>query len=88
MPKLAESSEAQPAFAQTRTRAFVKYKMGVTIVALFCIVSTARGVERSIPIHEVVEDIRGLHQDGYQEVVLAGVHLGGYGSDTGETFDL
>ena len=84
MPKLAESSESQPAFAQTRTRAFVKVQDGCHNRCSFCIVSTARGSERSVPINEVVEDIRTLHQDGYQEVVLAGVHLGGYGSDTGE----
>ena len=84
MPKLAQSSESQPAFAQTRTRAFVKVQDGCHNRCSFCIVSTARGAERSISIKDVVKDIQTLHQDGYQEVVLAGVHLGGYGSDTGE----
>jgi threonylcarbamoyladenosine tRNA methylthiotransferase MtaB len=84
MPLLAESAESQPAFAQTRTRAFVKVQDGCHNRCSFCIVSTARGSERSIPIADVVSNIRSLHSDGYQEVVLAGVHLGGYGSDTGE----
>ena len=84
MPFLAKSAEAQPAFAQTRTRAFVKVQDGCHNRCSFCIVSTARGAERSIPIADVVSNIRSLHGDGHQEVVLAGVHLGGYGSDTGE----
>ena len=84
MPQLAQSSDAQPAFAQSRTRAFVKVQDGCHNRCSFCIVSTARGSERSIAIQDVVADIQGLHRDGYQEVVLAGVHLGGYGSDTGE----
>ncbi len=84
MPQIAETKDAQPAFAQTRTRAFVKVQDGCHNRCSFCIVSTARGAERSIPILDVVNNIRSLHGDGYQEVVLAGVHLGGYGSDTGE----
>lgn len=83
MPVLAESENSQPAFAQTRTRAFLKVQDGCHNRCSFCIVSTARGAERSHPIKQVVDEINQLHQDGYQEVVLAGVHLGGYGSDIG-----
>jgi threonylcarbamoyladenosine tRNA methylthiotransferase MtaB len=43
----------------------------------------ARGDERSRPIAEVVAEVNALHADGYQEAVLTGVHLGGYGSDLG-----
>jgi threonylcarbamoyladenosine tRNA methylthiotransferase MtaB len=84
MPVLAQEQDAQPAFAEARTRAFIKVQDGCHNRCSFCIVSTARGSERSIPISEVVDEINGLHSQGYQEVVLAGVHLGGYGSDTGE----
>lgn len=84
MPVLAESADSQPAFAQARTRAFLKVQDGCHNRCSFCIVSTARGSERSHPIQQVIEEINQLHRDGYQEVVLAGVHLGGYGSDTGE----
>lgn len=84
MPALAESADSQPAFAQARTRAFLKVQDGCHNRCSFCIVSTARGSERSHPIQQVIDEINDLHRDGYQEVVLAGVHLGGYGSDTGE----
>jgi threonylcarbamoyladenosine tRNA methylthiotransferase MtaB len=44
-------------------------------------VTVARGNERSRPVAEVVAEVNALHAEGYQEAVLTGVHLGGYGSD-------
>ncbi len=64
-----------------RTRAFVKVQDGCRNKCTFCIVTVARGPERSRPIAEVVAEINALHAEGYQEAVLTGVHLGGYGSD-------
>jgi threonylcarbamoyladenosine tRNA methylthiotransferase MtaB len=83
MPRLSEEPEAQPAFAQSRTRAFVKVQDGCRNRCSFCIVTIARGEERSKPIREVVEELNHLESLGYKEAVLAGVHLGGYGSDLG-----
>ena len=45
--------------------------------------TVARGDERSRTIAEVVAEVNALHAEGYQEAVLTGVHLGGYGSDLG-----
>ncbi|MEJ5197906.1 MAG: tRNA (N(6)-L-threonylcarbamoyladenosine(37)-C(2))-methylthiotransferase MtaB [Anaerolineae bacterium] len=67
----------------SRTRAFVKVQDGCRNHCTFCIVTVARGEERSRPIAEVVAEVNALHADGYQEAVLTGVHLGGYGSDLG-----
>jgi len=64
-----------------RTRAFVKVQDGCRNRCTFCIVTVARGSERSRPVTEVVDEVNALHADGYQEAVLTGVHLGGYGSD-------
>jgi threonylcarbamoyladenosine tRNA methylthiotransferase MtaB len=69
--------------AQRRTRAFVKVQDGCRNRCTFCIVTIARGEERSRPLSEIVEEIQELHAQGLKEVVLTGVHLGGYGSDTG-----
>jgi threonylcarbamoyladenosine tRNA methylthiotransferase MtaB len=66
-----------------RTRAFVKAQDGCRNRCAFCVVTLARGDERSRPIAEIVAEVAGLHAEGYQEAVLTGVHLGGYGSDTG-----
>ena len=84
MPQFAKDPNAQPAFAQSRTRAFVKVQDGCRNQCSFCIVTQARGNEKSVPIQEVVQEINHLHAHGQQEVVLAGVHLGGYGSDINE----
>lgn len=64
-----------------RTRAFVKVQDGCRNRCTFCIVTVARGAERSRPIAEVIGEVNALHEAGYQEAVLTGVHLGGYGSD-------
>jgi threonylcarbamoyladenosine tRNA methylthiotransferase MtaB len=67
-----------------RTRAFVKTQDGCRNRCTFCIVTVARGDERSRTIAEMVAEVNALHAEGYQEAVLTGVHLGGYGSDLGE----
>ena len=61
-----------------RTRAFVKTQDGCRNHCTFCIVTVARGDERSRPIPEIVAEVNALHVEGYQEAVLTGVHLGGY----------
>ena len=58
--------------------------MGVTIVVPFALLVLLAALNGLIQIQQVVDEINELHRDGYQEVVLAGVHLGRYGSDTGE----
>jgi threonylcarbamoyladenosine tRNA methylthiotransferase MtaB len=70
-------------FARGRQRAFVKVQDGCRHRCTFCIVTVARGEERSRPVGEVVEEVNALVAGGVREVVLTGVHLGGYGSDTG-----
>jgi threonylcarbamoyladenosine tRNA methylthiotransferase MtaB len=67
--------------AASRTRAFIKVQDGCRNHCTFCIVTVARGAERSRPIADLVREINALHADVYQEAVLTGVHLGGYGSD-------
>jgi threonylcarbamoyladenosine tRNA methylthiotransferase MtaB len=66
-----------------RQRAFIKVQDGCRHSCTFCIVTTARGEERSRPISEIVDEINQLHSAGVQEAILTGVHIGGYGSDMG-----
>ena len=79
---LGEPAEAT-LFARGRQRAFVKVQDGCRHRCTFCVVTLARGEERSRPVADLVAEIRALHAAGVQEVVLTGVHLGGYGSDLG-----
>ncbi|HET6612825.1 MAG TPA: tRNA (N(6)-L-threonylcarbamoyladenosine(37)-C(2))-methylthiotransferase MtaB [Kofleriaceae bacterium] len=83
MPALAAEPGESPLHREARTRAFVKVQDGCKNRCTFCIVTVARGNERSTPIASVVDEIRGLAEAGYREAVLTGVHLGGYGRDLG-----
>jgi threonylcarbamoyladenosine tRNA methylthiotransferase MtaB len=78
-------AEAPPALQATRfrrhTRAFLKIQDGCDARCSYCIVPLARGRSRSIPRASVLASLRGLQKAGYQEVVLAGIHLGAYGQD-------
>ncbi len=74
----------QPAlFSRGRQRAFIKVQDGCRYRCTFCIVTVARGEERSRSVDEIVDEINTLHCQGVQEAALTGVHLGGYGSDNG-----
>ena len=68
------------------TRAFVKIQDGCDASCAFCLVSRARGPNRSERPEAIRDQIEQLVGAGYQEVVLTGVHLGTYGEDLdGET---
>jgi threonylcarbamoyladenosine tRNA methylthiotransferase MtaB len=71
-----------------RTRAFVKVQEGCNLFCTYCIIPVARGRSRSVAPRVVLEEIDRLAARGYREVVLTGVHLGGYGRDLDERFDL
>jgi threonylcarbamoyladenosine tRNA methylthiotransferase MtaB len=59
-------------------RAFVKVQDGCDQFCSYCIVPYVRGRSRSRPVPAVVDEVRGLVENGYREIVLTGVHLGGY----------
>lgn len=63
------------------SRAFVQVQNGCDHRCTFCIIPYGRGPSRSVPMGAVVEQIKHLHGNGYQEVVLTGVDLTSYGPD-------
>ncbi len=64
-----------------RTRAFVQVQQGCDHRCTFCIIPFARGNNRSVPMGRIVEEVRGLVAGGYQEIVITGVDITGYGGD-------
>ncbi len=68
------------------TRAFVKIQDGCNNACTYCIVRIARGRQRSRTIADILEEIAAREEEGYQEIVLTGVHIGAYGHERGETF--
>jgi threonylcarbamoyladenosine tRNA methylthiotransferase MtaB len=75
------SIELAPVALEGHTRAFLKLQEGCDQFCTFCIVPFSRGLSRSVDPRRVIEAIDGMHERGYREVILTGVHLGGYGKD-------
>jgi threonylcarbamoyladenosine tRNA methylthiotransferase MtaB len=71
-----------PRFSQ-RARAYLKIQDGCEAFCSYCIVPFARGPYRSLPSQKVLKMLEALAGEGYQEVVLTGIHLGMYGADLG-----
>lgn len=85
MPEMSSDPGESSLFTRGRQRAFVKVQDGCRYRCTFCIVTIARGEEISRSIDLVIADINTLHAQGINEIILTGVHLGGYGSDLGYT---
>jgi len=64
-----------------RARAYVQVQNGCDHRCTFCIIPFGRGNSRSVPMGEVVEEVRRLVNNGYREIVLTGVDLTSYGTD-------
>ncbi|WP_119680104.1 tRNA (N(6)-L-threonylcarbamoyladenosine(37)-C(2))-methylthiotransferase MtaB [Indioceanicola profundi] len=64
-----------------RARAFVQVQNGCDHRCTFCIIPYGRGNSRSVPIGEIVSQVRALVESGYREVVLTGVDVTSYGPD-------
>jgi threonylcarbamoyladenosine tRNA methylthiotransferase MtaB len=64
--------------AASRTRAFIKVQDGCDNFCSYCIVPLVRGSEKSLPLDQVLADVRNRVDDGYQEVVLTGTEIGAY----------
>ena len=69
-----------PAFTD-RTRASLKIQEGCNNFCTFCIIPWARGLMRSRDPKEVIHQAQQLVDAGYKEIVLTGIHTGGYGQD-------
>jgi threonylcarbamoyladenosine tRNA methylthiotransferase MtaB len=61
-------------------RAFIQVQNGCDHRCTFCIIPFGRGNSRSVPMGEVVAQVRRLVENGYREVVLTGVDITSYGS--------
>ena len=76
-----------PSFPDDRTRPTLKLQDGCDARCAFCVIPAVRGPSRSLAPGRVVDEVRQLHRQGYQEVVLSGINLGGYGRDLNRSID-
>lgn len=81
MPLIATEPNETALFTRGRQRAFIKVQDGCRYRCSFCIVTIARGDEKSRPVTDIINEVNAIHQQGISEIVITGVHLGGYGSD-------
>ena len=70
----------QPAARQTGARALLRIQDGCDEHCTFCATTIARGITRSRPLDELVTEATQL-AEYHSEIVLTGVHIGGYGAD-------
>lgn len=66
------------------TRAYVKVEDGCNNFCSYCTIPYTRGVARSRPRAEVIEEITELVNHGFKEIVLTGIHTAHYGLDNKE----
>ncbi len=76
------SASSPPTFAGHH-RAWLKISDGCNQWCSFCILPTVRGRLRNRPPEEIFEDLRGLSDRGYREIVITGINPGHYSSRSG-----
>lgn len=63
------------------SRAFVKIQDGCSSFCSYCIVPYARGKSRSLPEEHILNQVRIFIEQGYEEIVITGIHIGLWGED-------
>ena len=77
-PACAQGDSTSSSHTGFRTRALVKIQDGCNNLCSYCIVPLVRGGEKSLPVAQVVAEVRHQIANGYKEVVLTGVKIGSY----------
>ena len=78
--ELKETASHMVASFDGHSRAFVQIQNGCDHRCTFCIIPYGRGNSRSVPVAEVVAQVRKLVEFGYKEVVFTGVDISDYGN--------
>lgn len=66
-------------------RAYLKIQDGCDNFCSYCLIPYRRGKARSRALQDVVKEAESIVSKGYQEIVLTGIHVGGYGKDLEDT---
>ena len=66
-------------------RAYLKIQDGCDNFCTYCLIPYRRGKMRSRQKENVIKEAKYLISEGYQEIVLTGIHVGGYGMDLDNT---
>ena len=80
-PRLFNYEEFVATACSENTRAYLKIEDGCNNFCTYCLIPYRRGRLRSRQFDDVMNEARHLVKLGYQEIVLTGIHVGGYGED-------
>lgn len=68
-----------------KTKAFVKIQEGCDFECGYCVIPSVRGRARSAGERLILDQIKSLTEGGFEEFVLTGTNIGGYGRERGES---
>ena len=85
LEKPVEYEDLQLSRAGEHTRAYLKVQDGCNQFCSYCIIPYVRGRVRSRKKEDVLNEVKRLTENGYQEFVLTGIHLSSYGVDCEDT---
>lgn len=66
---------------ESRTRSFIRIQDGCSNFCSYCIVPFVRGAEKSLPVDNILKQIKDRVSGGTKEVVLTGTEIGSYNSN-------
>jgi len=73
--------ETDGIISEDRTRAYIKIQDGCNNYCSYCIIPYVRGRVRSRNPEEVIKEAVKMARNGFDEIVLIGIHLASYGKD-------
>ena len=80
--------ENLPKVRDGKIKAWVNIMYGCDKFCTYCIVPFTRGKERSRMPEDIIDEVRDLARQGYQEICLLGQNVNSYGKDLGLDYDL
>ncbi|KXZ40085.1 threonylcarbamoyladenosine tRNA methylthiotransferase MtaB [Alkalithermobacter thermoalcaliphilus JW-YL-7 = DSM 7308] len=81
--KVKQFEEMEIRESRGKTRAFLKIQEGCDRFCSYCIIPYARGPVRSRLLDNIVKEVKNLANNGFNEIVLTGIHVASYGKDLG-----